>query len=229
MTQDFESAVEMPSEVAIYNAKWQALLDHVHAGLVLHELVRSAIEAWGKQATPETKVETDPAKRFDQVKARVAALSTHFAPAIGTVTVWATELKPLMDACSASLDGLPLFAAVDEVHSAFSRAEKRTLPPMPPIKLDSPESLENRARWLRQVAEIMQQVEGGPRDIGAALRSFEAVLARFNQELDAAKGTGRKGNVSALRWLIPTHPALGAPVPAARPAQPKDPYDWLYR
>jgi hypothetical protein len=218
----FDMAVEVPSEVAIYNTKWQVLLDHVHRGIPLHEQVREAIDAWGKQATPETKRETDSAKRFEQVKTRVAALSAHFAGVIGVVTVWAEGLKPLMDACGASLDGLPLFAAVNDVHSAFARAENRRLPAMPPIKLDNPELLEGRARWLREVAEIMGRVEGGPQEIGAALRALEAVLARFNHELDSARGTGRKGNVSALRWLIPTHPALGAPPVRTSPAQPKD-------
>jgi hypothetical protein len=213
----------------MYNARWQRLLDHVHAGIPLHEQVRAAIDAWGRQATPEGKVETDPAKRYEQVQQRVAALSAHFAEVIGVVTVWAEGLKPLMDACSASLDGLPLFGAVNDVHSAFARAEKRTLPPRPPIELDNPELLEGRARWLREVAEIMVRVEGGPREIGAALRALEEVLARFNDELDSVKGRGRKGNVSCLRWLIPTHPAVGAPPVRTPPAQPKDELEWLYR
>jgi hypothetical protein len=225
----FDMAVEVPSEVAMYNAKWQALLDHVRSGIPLHEQVRDAINAWGRQATPDGKVETDPDKRFEQVKARVAALSAHFAEVIGVVTVWAAGLKPLLDACSASLDGLPVFAAVDEVHAAFSGADKRALPPMPPIKLDNPESLENRARWLRDVKEIMVRVEGGPRDIGAALRSLEAVLLRFNNELESARGRGWKGNVSALRWLPPLYPAMGTPAAPKPPAQHKDELAFMYR
>lgn len=229
MSTAFVDAPEVPSEVAMYNAKWQALLDHVHSGIPLHEQVRDAIDAWGRQATPDGKVEMDPAKRFEQVKAKVSALSAHFAEVVGVVTVWAEGLKPLMDACQASLDGLPLFSAVDEVHAAFSRAVNRALPPMPPIKLESPESLENRARWLRDVKEIMVRVEGGPRDIGAALRSLEAVLLRFNNELESARGRGRKGNISALRWLPPLYPAMGTPAAAKPPAQHKDELAFMYR
>jgi hypothetical protein len=40
----FDMAVEVPSEVAMYNAKWQALLDHVRSGIPLHEQVRDAIK-----------------------------------------------------------------------------------------------------------------------------------------------------------------------------------------
>jgi hypothetical protein len=220
--------IEMPSEVSVYNERWQRLLDHVHAGIPLHEQVREVIEAWGRQVTPEGKVETDPAKRYEQVQQRVAALSAHFAEVIGVVTVWAEGLKPLMAACSASLDGLPLFGAVNDVHSAFARAENRRLPEKPPIELDNPELLEGRARWLREVAEIMVRVEGRPREIGAALRALEAVLARFNHELDSAKGLGRKGNVSCLRWMIPTYPAIGAPAAAKPPAQHKDELAFMY-
>ncbi len=89
--------MQMAPEELIYNARWTALLDHVHSGLVLHEQVREAIDAYGKKAQPETKPEAD--KRFDQVRARVAALSAHFAEVIGVVTVWAEGLKPLMEAC----------------------------------------------------------------------------------------------------------------------------------
>jgi hypothetical protein len=225
----FDTAVEVPSEVSLYQERWQRLLDHVHAGIPLHEQVREAIDAWGRKVKPETKVATEPEKRFEEVQARVAALSNHFAEIVGTVTMWMAGLQPLMDACSASLDGLPLRAAIDEVHASFARAEKRTLPPIPPIKLDDPTSLEKRARWLRDVREVMVRVEDGPRDIGAALRNLEAVLARFNQELDSVKHGGRKGNVSCLRWMIPVFPALGAPVEAPKPAQPKDPLDFMYR
>ena len=207
--------VEMPSEVSVYHERWQRLLDHVHAGIPLHEQVREAIDSWGKQATTPENPETDPAKRYEQVQRRVAALSAHFAPVIGVVTVWAEGLKPLLATCAASLDGLPLFSAADGVMMAFSRASN--------VRLD------RRSRWLREVAEIMQRVEGGPREIGAALRALEEVLARFNHELDSARGTGRKGNVSCLRWLIPTHPALGAPPVRTSPAQPKDELEWLYR
>jgi hypothetical protein len=225
----FDTAVEMPSEVALYTERWQRLLDHVHSGIPLHEQVRDAIDAWGRKVKPETKVATEPEKRFEEVQAKVAAFSNHFAEVVGTVTMWMAGLTPLMDACSASLDGLPLRAAIDGVHSAFARAEKRMLPPMPAIKLDDPATLENRARWLREIKEIMVRVEDGPRDIGAALRSLEAVLARFNQELESVKGLGRKGNVSCLRWLPPIHPAMGAPVAAPKPAQRKDELAWLYR
>jgi hypothetical protein len=226
----YETAVEMPSEVSLYNERWQRLLDHVHAGIPLHDQVRSAITEWGRKVKSETKVATEPEKRFEEVQARVAALSNHFAEVVGTVTMWMAGLQPLMDACSASLDGLPLRAAIDEVHGAFARASKRTLPPIPPIKLDNPESLESRARWLRDVREVMVRVEDGPRDIGAALRNLEAVLARFNQELESVKGRGRKGNVSCLRWLPPLHPFVGAPVPLPRPPRPTDdPLGFLYR
>jgi hypothetical protein len=223
----FDTAV--PSEVSLYTERWERLLAHVHSGIPLHEQVRSAVDAWGRKVKPETKVSTEPEKRFEEVQARVAALSNHFAEVVGVVTVWMAGLQPLMDACSASLDGLPLRAAIDEVHASFARAEKRMLPPMPAIKLDDPSTLESRARWLREVKEIMVRVEDGPREIGAALRSLEAVLARFNQELESVKGMGRKGNVSAIRWLIPIHPALGAPVEAPKPAQRKDELEWLYR
>jgi hypothetical protein len=229
MHMAFDAVVEVPSQIEVYNERWQRLLDHVHAGIPLHEQVREAIEAWGRQATPEGKVETDPDKRFEQVKARVAALSTHFTEVIGVVTVWAAGLKPLMDAAGASLDGLPLFSAVDEIHSAFARAENRRLPEKPSLDLNDPASLERRARWLRDVAEIMGRVEGGPRDIGAALRSLEAVLLRLNDELESARGRGRKGNVSALRWLPPLHPALGAVPVSKPPAQPKDELAFMYR
>jgi hypothetical protein len=225
----FDTAVETPSEVTMYNELWQRLLDHVHSGIPLHQQVRDAIDAWGRKVKPETKVATEPEKRFEEVQAKVAALSNHFAEVVGTVTMWMAGLTPLMDACSASLDGLPLFSAVNEIHSAFARAEKRMLPPMPAIKLDDPATLESRARWLREVKEIMVRVEDGPRDIGAALRNLEAVLARFNQELDSAKGMGRRGNVSCLRWMIPVFPAMGAPVEAPKPAQPKDDLDFMYR
>jgi hypothetical protein len=223
----YETAVS--SEVEVYNERWQRLLDQVHAGIPLHEQVRSAIDAWGRKVKPETKAATEPEKRFEEVQAKVAALSNHFAEVVGVVTVWSAGLQPLMDACAASLDGLPLKAAIDEVHSAFARASKRMLPPMPPIKLDNPESLENRARWLREVAEIMVRVEGGPREIGAALRSLEAVLLRYNDELEDARGRGRKGTVSCLRWLPPIHPLVGAPIPAPPPAQPKDDFAFMYR
>jgi hypothetical protein len=229
ITMPFDTAVEVPSEVSLYNERWQRLLAHVHSGIPLHEQVRSAITEWGRKVKPETKVATEPEKRFEEVQARVAALSTHFAEVVGTVTVWMAGLQPLMDACSASLDGLPLRAAIDEVHSAFARAENRRLPERPHLDLNDPASLERRARWLREVAEVMVRVEGGPRDIGAALRNLEAVLARFNQELESVKGMGRKGNVSAIRWLIPIHPALGAPAPAPKPAQRKDEFEFMYR
>jgi hypothetical protein len=69
------------------------------------------------------------------VKAKVAALAKHFSPVIVVVTVWTVGLKPLLEACQASLDGLPLFGAVDDVHSAFARAENRRLPEKPSLSL----------------------------------------------------------------------------------------------
>jgi hypothetical protein len=220
--------VEDPNEIAVYNSKWNALLAHVHSGLGLRDQVRAAIDAWGQRATTPEKPETDPEKRFEQVKAKVDALSKHFAPVIGTVTAWAIGLKPLLNECQANLDGLPLFAVVDDLHSAFARAEKRTLPPAPPVKLDNPELLEGRARWLREVAEIMQRVEAGPQEIGAAIRGLEEVLSRFEQEMEQAKTMGRKGNTSAIRWQIPTHPFVGQPAPRPRPPVRVDPYTRLF-
>jgi hypothetical protein len=225
----FDTAVEIPSEVALYNERWTRLLDHVHAGLILHEQVRSAIDAWGKLVRPEEKVATEPEKRFEEVQARVAALSKHFAEVVGTVTVWFEGLKPLMAACSASLDGLPIQACVDGIHTAFSRASNIRIPEKPHLDLNDADTLDRRSRWLREVKEIMARAEGGPREIGASLRALEDVLARFNQEMDSAKGMGRKGNVSALRWLPPIHPLVGAP-PAPKPAaQPKDDLAFMYR
>jgi hypothetical protein len=224
----FDTAVEVPSEVAIYNEKWQRLLDHVHSGIPLHEEVRSAIDAWGKLVRPEEKIETDPERRLPQVQAKVAAFSEHFASVVGAVTVWTTGLKPLLQECAASLDGLPLFSAVDGVHLAFSRASKVRIPDKPQLDLNDADTLDRRSRWLREMKEIMARAEGGPREIGASLRALEDVLARFNQELDSAKGMGRKGNVSCLRWLVPTHPQVGSLPPSPKPAQPKDPLAWLY-
>jgi hypothetical protein len=225
----FDTAVEMPSEVVMYNERWQRLLDHVHAGIPLHEQVREAIEAWGKRAKPESKTETDPDKRLEQVQAKVAAMSSHFAPVIGTVSVWFEGLKPLMSACQASLDGLPLQATVDGVHMAFSRASNVRIPDKPHLDLNDADTLDRRSRWLREVQEIMVRAESGPREIGASLRALEDVLARFNQELDSAKGLERKGNVSCLRWLVPTHPQVGSPPPSPKPAQPKDDLAFMYR
>jgi hypothetical protein len=133
-----------------------------------------------------------------------------------------------MAACSASLDGLPLQSAVDGIHTAFSRASKVRIPDKPQLDLNDAETLDRRSRWLREVAEIMHRVESGPQEIGASLRALEDVLARFNQELESAKGMGRKGNVSCLRWLVPTHPQVGSLPPSPKPAQPKDPLAWLY-
>jgi hypothetical protein len=220
--------VEAPTEVAVYTAKWNALLDHVHSGLGLRDQLRDVIDAYGKQASPEEKVETEPDKRYAQVQDKVAALSKHFAPVVGTVTVWAEGLKPLLKDCGANLDGLPLFSAVNGVHMAFARASNVRIPDKPHLDLTDAASLERRARWLRDGGEVMQRVEDGPREIGAAIRALEDTLSRFENEMDAARGRGRKGNTSALRWFPPVINDYG-PVPdAPRPAPRKDELAWLY-
>ncbi len=123
-----------------------------------------------------------------------------------------------------------MFAAVNDLHAAFSRAENRRIPDKPKLDINDAGSLERRARWLREVAEVMQRVESGPQEIGAAIRGLEAVLLRFNDEMESARMRGTKGNTSALRWLIPLYPAMVVPGQAGpRPAQPKDELAWLYR
>jgi hypothetical protein len=212
---------EASNEIAVYNAKWQALLDHVHAGIPLHEKVQEAIDGWGRKPRTEKmldqKRETDPEKRFAQVQERVAALSKHFTPIIEEVSEWFAALKPLLTKCQAHLDGLPLHSAVNEVHAVFARAENRRLPDKPPIDLNDAASLERRARWLRDVAEVMQRVESGPMEISMALCGLHAVLGQFNQALERAKTNSRLTNTQALRWMPPNHPFVGAFTPKHPP------------
>jgi hypothetical protein len=204
---------EAYTEVDIYNAKWQVLLDHVHTGIGLRDQLRSAIDDWGRKVHPEPKGGKDLESRTEAVRSKVDAMATHFGPVLETISTWFEGLKPHLTACSANLDGLPLYAAVDGVHTAFARAENIRLPDKPPIDLNDADSLERRARWLRGVGEVMQRVEGGPQEIGAALRALEETLKRFNHELEVAQGRGRKDNTCALRWFAPIHPYMGPPPP----------------
>jgi hypothetical protein len=221
---------EAYTEVDIYTTKWQALLDHVHSGLGLRDQLRATINEWGRKVHPEPKGGKDLESRTEVVRAKVEAMVARFGPVLGTISVWYEALKPHLTSCSANLDGLPLPAAIDGVHMAFSRAQRRTLPPCPPVsKLDSIEQLEARVRWLREVGEAMPQVEASPQEVGAALRFLEETLGRFEAELEYVKGRGRNDNTSALRWHIPVHPLGVQSEPRPRPAPRKDELEWLYR
>jgi hypothetical protein len=222
--------VEVPSEVAMYEARWSALIECMIEGLTLQQELRDALDLHKLEQPPVEERASKPEERVAQIKAKVDALMARYGGTVQKITVWFATLQGHLKTCQAHLDNVPLAAAINGVHEAVSRATRDRMPPKPALKnLEDPEALEARAKYLRAVQDVVAQSEGYPALVGNAIAALDETFQVFAREMDEARFKGQKSNTSAFRYSVPRHPLVGPPPKVAKAAAPVSDYEWLTR
>jgi hypothetical protein len=225
----FDTAVAVPTEIEVYNSRWRALVDCMIEGLPLHEELQALLEAH-RHERPRAEVRADkPEDRLAQLRSKVEALVNRYGDVLRKITVWFAHLQEHLQICQAHLDNLPLAASISGVHDSISRALRDRMPAKPKVSLDDADSLLLRAKYLREVEEVVATSEGYPRLVANSIVALHETFKVFAREMEEAKFKGQRSNCSAFRYQIPQHPLVGYVGAAPKAATPVSDYEWLGR
>jgi hypothetical protein len=79
--------VAVPSEIAVYEDRWNALIACMVEGLPLHDTLRQALDAHKDEAPRVEERASDPVERVAQIKAKVEVLVARYGDILTRITV----------------------------------------------------------------------------------------------------------------------------------------------
>jgi hypothetical protein len=182
--------------------RWEALIAHVAQ---VHKLAQKLRKRLEDHANDHPEAEPPPAdhrERLTHVRAQAEALKARYGSLIGEVTEWANGLRQFD---FANAGGIPIFAAVQGVNEAMSRALRVGPPPEPALDINNYASVQARLSYLHNLEEEMQRCAMLPGAVGNGIVHLADVL-----EQASARTLGRAlDNTSLWREIPPDAPMIG--------------------
>jgi hypothetical protein len=219
--------VEVPEEIVVYEARWRALIDCMVEGLPLHEELQGLLDAHQRERPRVDEPASKPEDRIAQLRSKVEALVNRYGDVLRKTTVWFAHLQEHLQICQAHLDNVPLAASISGVHDSISRALRDRLPAKPKVSLDDADSLLARAKYLREVDEVVAVSETYPRLVANSIVALHETFKTFAREMEEVKFKNQKSNCSAFRYEVPRHPLVGYVGAGPKAATPGSDYSWL--